>query len=67
MVPREASDCSVMVGSGTCEGVSLCEVEEGREEEVGRGDEEGGREGDTTGVVLYTGRFDLLSFIFALS
>lgn len=34
---------------------------------VGRGEEEGGREGDTTGVMLYIGRLGLLSFLLALS
>ena len=36
-------------------------------EEEGRGEEEGGRDGDTTGVVLYMGRLGLLSFLFTLS
>ena len=35
--------------------------------EEGRGDEEGGREGDTTGVVLYIGRLGLLSFLVTCS
>ena len=35
--------------------------------EEGRGEEDGGREGDTTGVVLYIGRLGLLSFFLTVS
>ena len=58
---------SVMVGRETCDGVPLWEVEEVVEGWDGRGEEEGGRKGDTTGVVLYIGKFDWLSFLLALS
>jgi hypothetical protein len=67
LFPVEDGDCSVIAGRGTCAGVPLCESEETEVEEEGRGEEEGGRDGDTTGVVLYMGRLGLLSFLFTLS
>ena len=65
-LPDEDGGCKVKVGRGTCVGVPLLR-EEMEVEEEGRGEEEGGREGDTTGVVLYMGRLGLLSFLFMLS
>ena len=61
--PFVDGDCKVMVGREVWGVAPLRAVEE----PPGRGEEEGGREGDTTGVVLYLGRPSLLSFLLALS